>query len=85
MVPLSRHERRDVAARRRPVLFTSLPINSRSGVPLHRQVYERARVAILHGQLSASARPRSTRAPARTLGLSRNTVMLAYEQLLAEG
>ena len=37
------------------------------------------------GRLGPAARVPSTRALARDLGVSRNTVMLAYEQLAAEG
>ncbi|MGO4302302.1 MocR-like pyridoxine biosynthesis transcription factor PdxR [Cupriavidus sp. RAF12] len=55
------------------------------GKPLNRGLYECIRGAILDGSL-----PRATRLPpqrdlAAELGLSRNTVMYAYEQLLAEG
>jgi GntR family transcriptional regulator / MocR family aminotransferase len=53
--------------------------------PLYRQLYERMRGAILMGQLTAGTRLPSTRALARELGVARNTVMLAYGQLLAEG
>ncbi len=53
--------------------------------PLYRQLYERVRGAILMGQLTAGTRLPSTRALARELGVARNTVMLAYGQLLAEG
>jgi GntR family transcriptional regulator/MocR family aminotransferase len=53
--------------------------------PLYRQLYERVRGAILMGQLTAGTRLPSTRGLARELGVARNTVMLAYGQLLAEG
>jgi GntR family transcriptional regulator / MocR family aminotransferase len=53
--------------------------------PLYRQLYERMRGAILMGQLTAGTRLPSTRALARELGVARNTVLLAYGQLLAEG
>ena len=42
-------------------------------------------MAILSGQLKASVQLPSTRTLASELGVSRNTVLLAYEQLLAEG
>jgi len=53
--------------------------------PLHRQLYRALRGAVLSGRLRAGKRLPSTRALARELGLSRNTVLLATEQLLAEG
>jgi GntR family transcriptional regulator/MocR family aminotransferase len=53
--------------------------------PLHRQLYRSLRAAILSGRLRAGAKLPSTRALARELGLSRNTVLAACEQLSAEG
>ncbi len=53
--------------------------------PLYQQLYERLREAILTGKLKARIKLPSTRALASELGVSRNTVMLAYEQLLFEG
>jgi GntR family transcriptional regulator/MocR family aminotransferase len=52
---------------------------------LHRQVYRALRGAILGGRLRAGERLASTRTLARDLGVSRNTVLQAYEQLVAEG
>ncbi len=52
---------------------------------LHRQLYEELRDAILSRRLRAGARLPSTRELAAQLGVSRNTVMSAFEQLLAEG
>lgn len=53
--------------------------------PLHRQLYDALRDAILGGQIAAGARLPSTRALAARLAVSRNTVLDAYAQLLAEG
>ncbi len=53
--------------------------------PLHRQAYRALRAAILERRLAAGTRLPATRALARELGLSRNTVLAAYEQLAAEG
>ena len=53
--------------------------------PLHRRAYRGLRRAILAGTLAPGRRLPSTRVLARELGLSRNTVLLAYEQLVAEG
>ena len=53
--------------------------------PLQRQAYRALRAAILDGRLAARSRLPATRALARELGVSRNTVLAAYEQLAAEG
>jgi GntR family transcriptional regulator/MocR family aminotransferase len=53
--------------------------------PLHRRVYLALKTKIRTGGLGPAARVPSTRALARDLGVSRNTVLLAYEQLAAEG
>lgn len=60
-------------------------LNRTLDVPLHLQVYEGLREAILQGTLKPSHRLPSTRAMAQHLGVSRNTVLLAFEQLLLEG
>ncbi|MBI2204926.1 MAG: PLP-dependent aminotransferase family protein [Candidatus Rokubacteria bacterium] len=52
---------------------------------LSTQVYASLRRAILAGELAAGTRLPSTRTLARDLAVSRNTVLLAYDQLLAEG
>ena len=56
-----------------------------SSMPLHRQVYAAIREAILDGRLPAGSRLPSTRRLAEELGVSRNTVLAAFEQLQAEG
>lgn len=60
-------------------------LDATSDRPLHRQVYDGLRDAILAGRLPAGARLPSTRALARDLGVARNTVTLAFEQLRTEG
>jgi GntR family transcriptional regulator/MocR family aminotransferase len=60
-------------------------LDSESSSPLYRQLYERLRRAILAGNLSPGSKLPSTRGMALELGVARNTVMAAYEQLLAEG
>jgi GntR family transcriptional regulator/MocR family aminotransferase len=62
-----------------------LGIERSSGTPLLRQVYLDLRRAILDGVLTPGARLPATRALAQQLGIARNTVVAAYEQLLAEG
>ncbi len=56
-----------------------------SSVPLYRQLYEKIRDAILTKQIKAGSRLPSTRELSNDLGISRNTVINAFEQLLAEG
>ncbi len=58
---------------------------SKDGGPLFRQVYLGLRQAIFSGGFSADGRLPSTRDLADQLGISRTVVLLAYDQLLAEG
>jgi len=60
-------------------------LNLRGRGPLYRRLYHALKSGIHAGRLAPAARLPSTRSLAADLGLSRNTVMLAYEQLLAEG
>jgi len=53
--------------------------------PLHRRLYLALKTKIRDGGLAPAARVPSTRVLATDLGVSRNTVLLAYEQLTAEG
>lgn len=53
--------------------------------PYHRQLFEGLRQAIREGRLRAGDRLPSTRECAALLGLARNTVARAYEDLLAAG
>jgi len=63
-----------------------LPMLERGkGKPLTRQIYEHLRSQILTGALSSGTRMVSTRHLAGELGVSRNIVLNAFEQLLAEG
>jgi GntR family transcriptional regulator / MocR family aminotransferase len=54
-------------------------------LPLHQQLYEELRQAILMGKLLPGEKLPSTRMLAQSLGVSRGTVKLGYEQLLNEG
>ncbi|MGH9519788.1 MAG: PLP-dependent aminotransferase family protein, partial [Terriglobales bacterium] len=63
-----------------------LPISLQTGGPsVHRQIYAWFRGSILRGQVLPGQAVPSSRALARELGLSRGSVVLAYEQLIAEG
>ncbi len=54
-------------------------------VSLYRQVYDILRQLILVGDLPAGTKLAASRELAKDIGLSRNTVLAAYEQLQAEG
>ena len=51
----------------------------------HQQIPAHLRDAILGGRLEAGAKLPSTRALASELGVSRRTVLVVYDQLIAEG
>ncbi|HEX8772666.1 MAG TPA: PLP-dependent aminotransferase family protein [Pyrinomonadaceae bacterium] len=53
--------------------------------PLYRQIYEAVRRSVLSGEFGPRMRLPATRQLAKQLGVSRMTVVNAYEQLLAEG
>src|SRR5580765_6122843 len=53
--------------------------------PLHQQVYDAYRTAIIDRSLRAGQRVPSTRMLAGELGISRLPILNAYAQLLAEG
>ncbi len=72
---------------RRPVpSFVPLTLETGAGAgPKHRQLYDQIRGHVLSGRLAGGARLPATRTLAREIGCSRNTVLSAYELLLAEG
>ena len=61
----------------------NIPLNQDS--PLYKQIYEKIRQDILTGELQAFAKLPSSRALSDFLSVSRNTVDIAYDQLVAEG
>lgn len=62
----------------------ALTIKLDSARPLYSQLYEQLRQAILEQRLPEGAHLPSTRSLARTLGVSRNTVINAYEALVSD-
>ena len=56
-----------------------------SSEPLHVQMTEQVKAAVLSGKLSARTRLPSSRALSAMLGVSRNTVLAAIDQLKSEG
>jgi GntR family transcriptional regulator/MocR family aminotransferase len=65
--------------------FSPLLVDATSSTPLFRQLYKGLRQAILAGQFVPGTKLPSTRSLADHLSVSRNTVHLAFEQLIAEG
>ena len=62
-----------------------LAFDRRLAEPLYRQLYDQLRELILAGRLPPGTRLPSSRELAADHGVSRNTVVGAYDQLLAEG
>ncbi|MGB6100561.1 MAG: winged helix-turn-helix domain-containing protein, partial [Comamonas sp.] len=62
-----------------------LRIDPAAGMGLQAQVTDQIRQLILDGRLTPGARMPATRQLALDLGVSRNTVMGAFERLAAEG
>lgn len=67
------------------LLLDLLELDRGAGLPLHRQLYNSLRAHILDGRLPPKTRLPATRVLANDLGVSRNTVIAAYDALLAEG
>jgi GntR family transcriptional regulator / MocR family aminotransferase len=73
-----------------PKTITSLDLSmfalqAGDGAPMHAQLYGQLRDAILDRRLKPGLRLPSTRSFATSLSVSRNTVLGAFDQLLAEG
>jgi GntR family transcriptional regulator/MocR family aminotransferase len=67
------------------IFLPLMNLDPASPLPLYKQLYEEIRQAILRGSLRKGLRLPSTRYIATELHISRNTVVIAFEQLLAEG
>ena len=63
----------------------SLSVDRNGADSLHRQIYDQIRDLILGGRIAPATRLPSSRLLAGDLGVSRNTVLNAYEMLLHEG
>jgi GntR family transcriptional regulator/MocR family aminotransferase len=70
---------------RRSAAFSLLIPLQRDGPALHRQLYTELRAMMLDGRLAPGRRLPASRLLARDLGVSRNTVAGAFDQLRAEG
>ena len=65
--------------------FRINPFSSDLDAPLYQQLYAYMQTAILSGELKRGMKLPSTRALADEFSISRNTVLNAYRQLMAEG
>lgn len=70
---------------RRRLSLDIMLVDRDASEPLHRQIYGTLRRYILSGQIPARSLLPSSRSLAEDLKVGRNTVIAAYEQLLAEG
>lgn len=66
-------------------LLTALPLDRTGSAPLFRQLYAAIKHAILNGAAQPGMQLPPTRDFCRMLGISRQTVLNAYAQLMAEG
>jgi GntR family transcriptional regulator/MocR family aminotransferase len=66
-------------------ILAAIPLERAAATPLFRQLYLQMKEAILAGGIAPSARLPATRELGRLLQVSRQTVLAAYEQLMAEG
>ncbi len=62
-----------------------IPLTLTRDQPLQQQIYEQLRDLVRTGRLAAGMRMTSTRMVADQFGVSRITVLLTYERLIAEG
>lgn len=60
-------------------------IDNHSRIPIYEQLYNQLKNQIITGSLTKGMRLPATRALANEYGISRNSVIAAYEQLLVEG
>jgi GntR family transcriptional regulator / MocR family aminotransferase len=75
---------RSMAKQVRGLLFSSSFVNAAQTGVLHRQVYEKIRSDILAGRIRPGTRLPSTRTLAEEIGVSRSTIKLAFEHLIAD-
>jgi GntR family transcriptional regulator/MocR family aminotransferase len=66
-------------------IIAAIPLERGSGTPLFRQLYQQLRDAILAGRIRPGVQLPATRDLCSLLSVSRQTVLAAYDQLIAEG
>jgi DNA-binding GntR family transcriptional regulator len=67
------------------IFVPPIELDRASKVPLHRQIRHQIARDIRNGAIDSNARLPSTRVMARLLHVSRNTVLVAYDNLAADG
>jgi DNA-binding GntR family transcriptional regulator len=77
------HLREPVVSHRK-LFMPSIALDKASMAPLHRQIYAQVAQAIRGGAIPGGARLPSSRTMARMLGVSRNTVLAAFDDLAAD-
>jgi DNA-binding transcriptional regulator YhcF (GntR family) len=78
------HFRGPLVSRRLQLFAPPIVLDRASPLPLHRQIHDQIAQVIGGGAVDFEARLPSTRAMAKLLGVSRNTVLAAYDNLAAE-
>jgi GntR family transcriptional regulator / MocR family aminotransferase len=66
------------------MVFHDTKLKPELAIPIYQQIYEHLRTAILAGQIQRGTKLPSTRALADELGVSRNTILNAYDEGRAE-
>lgn len=74
-----------MAKRARPLRIPEIVLRRGSSIPLCSQLYAAIRCQIVSGRLLAGQRLPSSRALAKHLSASRNTVLEAFDRLVADG
>ncbi len=68
-----------------PEFDLAIDLRPGSDVPLHRQLYEQIRIAILTGRVRSHQKLPASRQLAISLSVSRTTITQSYDQLISEG
>lgn len=68
-----------------PGALASFSLDSASPLPIYKQICNEMRLAIISGRFSGGTRLPATRILAQELGVSRNTILNVYDNLIAEG
>ncbi len=79
------HWKGPVVGRRYHLFLPQIQLERRGDSPLHRQLSTQLSRALRAGGAADGARLPSSRVLARLLGVSRNTVLTAYDELAADG
>lgn len=66
-------------------MMLTIPLNPQSKTPLYEQIYKYIKEEIRNGTITYQSKLPSTRSLANFLQVSRNTIDMAYSQLLSEG